>query len=349
MKYVDMYRKSNNLEFIKDIREEVVNYSYAYGIQPTAKKYQMSRNTVKALRKKYSKGGRDNLCDLSKRPKNSPRMTSIEVVEKINDLVKDKKSKKCYITATKVYDVLDLKDTISYATCNRYVVKAVGKKKIRKLTKATGGDVSWKKDLKPFERIQIDVKYLTDISSLKPYLKDNCLAKYEFTFRDICSGFAFSAYGAEKSVTNTNLFFKHVILPFLSDIPNLDLTGITFQTDNGTENTNRRRKGPLYYDRKKSIVTEFIENNFKAHKTIIPGHCTAQSDVESFHWTIERECLAWDDIIDNESLLYYVEKFLNVYNNRNRFKCDYTPVGKIEKYFNCKIKVPKPVILENFL
>lgn len=83
MKYVDMYRKSNNLEFIKDIREEVVNYSYTHGIQPTAKKYQMSRNTVKALRKKYSIGGRDNLHDLSKRPKNSPRMTSIEVVEKI--------------------------------------------------------------------------------------------------------------------------------------------------------------------------------------------------------------------------------------------------------------------------
>lgn len=58
MRYVDMYRKSNNFEFIKDIREEIVNYSYTHGILPTAKKYQMSRNTVKRLRKKYSKGGR---------------------------------------------------------------------------------------------------------------------------------------------------------------------------------------------------------------------------------------------------------------------------------------------------
>lgn len=54
MRYVDMYRKSKNFEFIKDIREEIVNYSYTHGIQPTANKYQMSRNTVKRLRKKYS-------------------------------------------------------------------------------------------------------------------------------------------------------------------------------------------------------------------------------------------------------------------------------------------------------
>lgn len=119
------------------------------------------------------------------------------------------------------------------------------------------------------------------------------------------------------------------------------------QTDNGSENTNRKRKGPYTGMNKVSTFTEFITDNYKQHRLIIPGHCTAQSDVESFHWTIERECLAWDDIVDNKTLCEYVDKYLNEYNNRKRWKRDFSPVEKIEEYFNCKIEVPKVVILED--
>lgn len=347
--YSEIYFNCKNPGFIMDKREEMVKLSNEIGINKTAKFYKTSRNTIKRWRRRYLSGGRDNLADLSKRPKNMPKTAPKEVIDKINKLVTDKKVKKHRVTSAKVYRTLKLEKQVSYVTCNKYVSKALGKKKKRKITKTNGGDTSWKNNLSPFEKIQVDVKYLTDIESLKPYFKDNCLPKYEFTFRDVSSGLAIVAYGSEKSVTNTHIFFKNVIDPFLKSIPGLDLKKVSFQTDNGSENTNRKRKGPVYTDLKKSIVTQFIEEHYKDHKTIIPGHCTAQSDVESFHNVIERECLAWDEIVDQESLLYYTDAFLSWFNNKIRFKKDYTPVGKIERYFNCKVTIPKAVILDNFL
>lgn len=347
--YSDLYYNCKNREYIVDKREEIVLLSFELGINKVARFYKMSRNTVKRWRNRYFLGGRDNLYDLSRKPKNSPKKTNKEIVDKIINLSKEKKIKKCRITSTKVYRSLELENDISYETCNKYVKEALGCKRKRKEKKTNGGDISWKNNLKPFERIQIDVKYLTDISNLKPYFKENSLAKYEFTFRDICSGFAIVAYGTEKSVTNTYLFFEKVIYPFLKNIPGLDLKTISFQTDNGSENTNRKRKGPYVGMNKKSCVTNFIEEFFKNHILIIPGHCTAQSDVESFHWIIERECLGWDDITNNDSLLYYSDKFLNWFNNKIRYKKDYSPIQKLEQYFNTKIETPKAVILENFL
>ena len=351
--YCEIYRKCKNKEYIIDLREDIVKRSYEIGILPTSKEYKTSRNTIKRWRKRYLKFGRQGLSDGDKTPHNIPKMTSSELIDKITSLTKEKKSNKHLVTSTKVYRVLKLENDISYETCNKYVNLALGKKKKRKAVKTNGGDVSWKEKLKPFERIQVDVKYLTDIDSLKPYFKkskelgvERILSKYEFTFRDIATGFAFVSYASEKSVTNCELFFKNVIYKFLSGIPNLDLKNVIFQTDNGAENTNRKRKGPYVGVNKKSIVTEFIEKYFKEHKTIIPGHSTAQSDVESFHWTIERECLAWEPIKDNETLLYYTNQFLKEYNNQTRWNRDYTPVQKLEDYFKCKIEVPNAIILD---
>ena len=347
--YVEIYHNSKNIEYIVDKREEIVKLSYDLGINKTAKFYRTSRNTIKRWRRRYLKSGRVGLYDMSKRPHSSPKKTSSDVIKKIKDLTREKKNKKCCVTSTKIYKTLQLNDDVSYVTCNRYVNEELGKKKNRKKVKTNGGDVSWKKKLKPFERVQVDVKYLTDIPNLKPYFRDNNLAKYEFTFRDVSTGFVIVAYGSEKSVTNNAIFLKNILYLFFKSIPTLDLKTITVQTDNGSENTNRKRHGPYCGENKKSIVTLFVNENFKEHKTIIPGHCTAQSDVESFHWTIERECLGWDDIVDNDSLCYYVDKFLEEYNNRKRWKCDYTPIEKCEEYFGCKIKIPKVVILDNFL
>lgn len=351
--YVEIYRNSKNIEYIVDKREDMVKYSLEHGILPAADKFDTTRNTIKRWRNRYLKYGRSGLYDLSKRPHNMPKKTSEEVIEKITTLTKEKKEGKHLVTSTKVYRVLKLENDISYETCNKYVNEALGKKKKRKKVKTNGGNLEWKKKLNPFDRIQVDVKYLTDIEALKPFFKiakelglDRSLAKYEFTCRDIASGFAFVAYASEKSVTNCEKFFDKVIYKFLSSIPNLDLKKIIFQTDNGAENTNRKRKGAYTGENKKSIVTEYIEKRFQEHKTIIPGHCTAQSDVESFHWTIERECLAWEDITGNESLLYYTDLFLEEFNNKVRWKKDYTPKQKVEEYFGCKIEIPKAILLD---
>lgn len=343
MTYSDVYHKVKNPEYLLDKRLEMVYLAQDIGILKTSKFYKCSRNTVKRWLRRYLVYGKSGLLDKSKKPHNSPKKLSSEDIEKIKEYTLKKKEGKKHINSKLIHKDLGIKT--SYETVNKYVNEVLGKKKNRKRTKTNGGSTDFKKDLKPFELVQVDVKYLTDIDNLRSYFKFNNLVKYELTFRDVATGLAVVAYADEKSVTNSELFLKKVIEPFLRSIRGLDLKSVRFQTDNGTEFTNKKIKTYVKDEAKTSIFTEFIKEHFKDHKTIIPGHCTAQSEVESFHWTIERDCLAWEDITDNESLIYYVSKFMKEYNSRKRFKRDYSPLEKVEEYFNCKVELPEVVIL----
>ena len=344
--YCNIYHNNElNIDYMIEFRLEIVRYALANSILGAAKEYKTSRNTIKRWIHRYKCKGKKGLIDKSKRPKNSPNKLNQEDINKITDLVKEKKDKKHLITSVNVQRKLTV--NCSYSTINKYVNEASGKKKYRKKVRTNGKSIKFKEKLKPFELCQIDIKYLTDIDSLKPYFllcNDRSLAKYQFTFRDVATGFAIVAYGDEKSATLTHKFLKDVVIPFLRSIKGLDLKKVRIQTDNGKEFTNKDCKTYLC-NPKKTEFTKLIEEVLKDHKTIIPGHCTADSEVESFHWAIERDCLAWEDIIDNKSLLFYVGQYMTWFNNKTRWKTNYTPVSKVEEFFNTKITLPKVVIL----
>jgi hypothetical protein len=46
--------------------------------------------------------------------------------------------------------------------------------------------------MKPFEKIQVDVKYLDDMPEFYPFLIRHRLPRYEYTARDVMTGFTFS-------------------------------------------------------------------------------------------------------------------------------------------------------------
>jgi len=100
----------------------------------------------------------------------------------------------------------------------------------------------------PWQLIQIDIKYLTDIDNLKPYFasEDNDFKgihpKYQITARDVATGAPIVSYCDEKSVTYTRMFLENILHPFLKQFKGLNLKEITIQTDNGTENTNKYKK-----------------------------------------------------------------------------------------------------------
>lgn len=97
---------------------------------------------------------------------------------------------------------------------------------------------------------------------------------------------------------------------------------------------------------KTSIFTSFCNLYFKGHKTNIPGHCTADSEVESFHWSIERDCLGWEDIVNNETLLFYVNKYIKLYNKSIIKRREYSPLCKISEYYKISFNnIPKAIIL----
>ncbi len=330
--YYEIYHNSKNSEYIISKRLEMVKYAIEFGVKPTARQFKTSKNTVKRWLKRYQAHGIDGLKNHSTRPLHFNNPILKKDIDKIQECVIDAKEKKKYITVnnvrkkTKIFKYSD-------ATINRYINKSLDKKK-RNISKpkSNGGDISFKEKLNPFSLIQIDIKYLTDIDSLKPYFKNRNLARYEITARDVATGFSIVSYCEEKSLYYTHQFLENILYPFLKSIPGIDLKKILIQTDNGREFTNKNNRRIL--EVKESIFTNFCKKYFKGHKTNIPGHCTADSEVESFHWSIERDCLAWEDINNNETLVYHVSKYMQEYNSSIIKKRGYSPLEKILSFFN---------------
>lgn len=273
-----------------------------------------------------------------------------EDIDIITEVSKKAKEKKKHITVRNVRKSTGVKD-YSDGTINRYINKAIGKKRNRKHNPSKGGDVSWKKKLLPWQLIQIDIKYLTDINNLKPYFAKEkngfkgIRCKYQITARDVCTGSAIVSYCEEKSVTYTKMFLENVLYPFLKQFKGLDLKTITIQTDNGKENTNRLTK-TQGKEPEKSAFTLFVEDKFKKHKINIPGSPTYDSDVESFHWSIERDCLAWDDIVDDETLIKYTTEYMKEYLHTEIKIRGYSPIEKIKETYDIdNIIYPMPQIL----
>lgn len=341
--YGDMYRNCS-MDFIARKRLEMIMSVENIGFKPTARLFGTDKKLVKFWYMRYINEGEDGLKNRSRKPKTSPRRIPKKISDKIISTTIDAKENGKYITVNNIRRKIKL-FKYSNSTINRYINKALNNIKDKKKTIATGGSVEWKKYLLPFEIIQIDIKYLTDIDNLKPYFHEDSrysLPKYQITARDVLTGFPLVAYCPEKALCYTTMFLEKVLTPFLYQFKYLDIKTVKIQTDNGSEFTNKL----VNPDSKDSSFTIFINNHFKKHKTIIPGHCTAQSDVETFHWSIERDCLAWDDIVDNDSLINYVNEYINTYVHSVISTRGYSPYEKIKETLHVqKVKVPKAIVL----
>ena len=345
--YKDMYDSIDNEKVLMDKRLEMVRYANDNGVKVAARFYKCSKNTIKKWCRRYAIYGYAGLKDKSRRPIHSPKRIPDDDIIKIKETCDYAKEKGKYITVNNVRKRTGIND-YSDVTMNRYINEACGKRKNLKHTQPKGGDVSWKQHLKPFQLWQVDIKYLTDINNLKPYFKkdnDRSLAKYQITARDVATGFPIVAYCNEKSATYTKMFLENILYKFLKQFDGIDLKSITIQTDNGKEFTNKytktNGKSP-----KETNFTLYVYCKFKKHKTNPPGSPTYDSDVESFHWSIERDCLAWDDIVDNESLIKYTTEYITNYINTEIKTRGYSPLDKIKTAYEIdNIKFPKPQLL----
>ena len=332
--YKDMYDSIDNEKVLMDKRLEMVRYANDNGVKVAARFYKCSKNTIKKWCHRYAIYGYAGLKDKSRRPIHSPKRIPDDDIIKIKETCDYAKEKGKYITVNNVRKRTGIKD-YSDVTMNRYINVACGKRKNLKHTQPKGGDVSWKQHLKPFQLWQVDFKKDSDRS----------LAKYQITARDVATGFPIVAYCNEKSATYTKMFLENILYEFLKQFDGIDLKSITIQTDNGKEFTNKytktHGKSP-----KETNFTLYVYCKFKKHKTNPPGSPTYDSDVESFHWSIERDCLAWDDIVDNESLIKYTTEYIYNYINTEIKTRGYSPLDKIKTAYEIdNIQFPKPQIL----
>ena len=148
--YQELYRNVDNEKLLIDKRLEMVRFANEEGIKKAAKFYSCSKNTIKKWCRRYALKGLSGLKDQSKKPKNSPTRISQEDITKITEVSKNAKEKKKHITVKNVRKTSGV-HKYSDGTINRYINKAVGKKRNKKHNPMTGGDVSWKKKLLPWQ------------------------------------------------------------------------------------------------------------------------------------------------------------------------------------------------------
>lgn len=261
--------------------------------------------------------------DQSRRPKNSPNVIKPYWFFKIQDVCRTAEKRNKRINAA----FIKRKHQIPYSlkTILR-VMREVGYIKHKRKKYQRKRDLrEIKKQLKPFEKIQIDVKYLDDIPEFYPEWVVFRLPKYQFTARCVRTGALFISYAIEKTVTNAAVFA--MLLQRHLHTYGVFLEESVIQTDNGTEFTTPS------HSLETTIFTEVVNNVMQAeHRLIPPGAKTWQSDVETSHRLIEDE-------------LYACERFTTK-RDFYRKAAEYQWYFNLERYNSYKQGSPKQILAE---
>ncbi|HAW50608.1 TPA: hypothetical protein DCX16_06640 [bacterium] len=157
--------------------------------------------------------------------------------------------------------------SVSTKTIARIIRQAGLIKKRKKKWKKQRDLREVKKQLKPFQLIGIDVKYLWDIEKYWSQMKRFGLPRYEFTALDVRTGGKWHAYGETKDSTNAAIFARYLLSQL--KLYGVDMEEVIVQTDNGSEfiGSVQKKKGESAFKR---VLKEFEVK----HSQIPPRACT---------------------------------------------------------------------------
>lgn len=333
---------------LKDCRDpfnnrcDMVRYAMENGIKPAAKHYSCSKNTIrKWLRRYLTDQTLSSLKNRSKKPKYSPNRTPEHEEKDIIDLRESLKK----VGARRMQYEFGIKRSVSAIY---RIIKLSSNPPKRRKKHITKNDLREEKQkLKIFEKIQVDIKDLSDIPNYWKQMKLNKLPRYQFTARDVKSGALFIAYGHSKDCVNASVFCAY-LLQHLKRF-NIDVKKINIQTDNDgafVGNWRLDSSAPFKY---------IIEQIYKAtHLRIPPSAPTHNSDVETSHARIEEE---FYDIEEFGSCRNFLNKALTyqVYFNLirpNVYKSMKSPLKIVEEEFGTVdpyLLIHPPVILEDIV
>jgi hypothetical protein len=139
-----------------------------------------------------------------------------------------------------------------------------------------------KKQWRLFEQTSIDTKQLCDIPELWPQLQRHRLPLYQYTAREVTSGWQYVAYAQECTLAYSKLFAQ-IIISHLASC-GVRFKSSRFQTDNGCEFVGN------WQARRDSEFTQAVEKAEGLRHTTCPVRAhTWQADVETVHRLIEDE------------------------------------------------------------
>jgi transposase len=272
-----MAMKGNSKENRVRIRRSIVQDAQRLGIKAAAYKYNCSRNTVRKWLRNFEKKGYKGLHDNKHGPKNIPHKTSKKDEEHI--IMCRKRSK--FLGALRLKYIYDLK---SSASAIYRILKENNLIKKRKKKYQKKNDLrEVKAKYRAFSYLQYDVKHLYDIPNYWAQYKQHKLPKYQYTIRDVKSGWVVLGFSDELSELNARLLID-LFLTRMKKLLEVSSSSVIVQTDNGSEFSGQARA----FDRS-SFSKALVESHEITHRYIPPGCSNANADVESFHNTVEVE------------------------------------------------------------
>ena len=308
-----------------------------HSYRETAQFFGVNFKTVIKWVKRYKKEGLEGLKDRRRAPHTVHNKTKKEVEDLIIAL-----RKQSHFGAKRLKEEFDL--PVSTGAIYRIIKQKGLIKKQRKKWKTKRDLREIKKRLKPFEKIQVDIKYIDDIPEFYPFYKALNLPRYQITARDVRSGALYLFYTKERSVAATIMAMK-ILLTHLFNY-GIKAEDITIQTDNGNEFSGVR----IHHNRGfRAYLKKEIGVN---HIYIPPRHPNANADVESSHRLIEDEFYKIESVKRKREFLdkaYTYQAYFNLY-RKNSYKGWKTPKDIIQEYnIPIEILVLSPVIIDDIL
>jgi len=318
MIYYQVMKKMSN-RF--DLRLRMVRMAEEEGISATARYYRTTRKTVYKWVRRYQQGGLGALQDRSRAPKRIPHKIPQELERKIVQL--RKRYPGWGPKRLKTYFDLPCSDGAIYRVLRQNGLIRKRKKKWKKRRDLR----KLKAALKPFEKVILDGKDLKDIEHYWPQMRFKRLPEYQYTARDVRTGAVYFGFCQTNDSTSASIFVRYVLEHI--GACGVDLSGVTVQTDNGSDLIGSANK--------KASTTSAFEAMVAflgaVHGRIPPSSPTWNSDVETFHRLCEDEFYDIENFADRRRFFDKAATYQLFFNSerQNRWKDNNTPLDLIQQ------------------
>jgi len=337
------FRKNGGLE---EYRLRLVRSVLDVGISETARIFDTTNKTVRKWFYKFKdvqtlsrQEQLDSLRNKSRLGQYHPKKLSDDITDKIVELRKGNSWGAFFI-----HNIL--KPPCCERTVHNKLVRAglVGKQKTKTQKRADMTEL--RNEMKVFQKLQNDLKYLSDIANIYPAIILKKIPKYLLTNRDYKSGFTFIAFSYTKESHG-----PAILSAFAADLleeAGVDLSGSHSQSDNGTEYRGLGKKHGL------SAYEETNTNRGMVCYYIPPRSPTSNSDAESFHNRIEVEFFDVESILNEDDLLYKSWLYMMWYNgyrpNRNKGRKSPIEILRENGYTNIdRLATYQPIIVDDYV
>ena len=221
--YFELYRMRTDRHWL---HQKLVAFARKHGLKAAAREFGCSRNTVRKWLRRHVPGKPSALTELSRRPKHCPHQTSTALAGQIVKLRQQ--------TA---FGAERLKHEFQLPCSHNAIARIIRQHQLtrpRKKKTATKKQLRSVKSLRLlFGQLSTDTKYLQDIPHHWPQMTHLKLPRFQYTAREPVSGACFTGYADELSKSYATLLAEQLSVHLAGH--GVDLTRLTWQTDNGCE------------------------------------------------------------------------------------------------------------------